>query len=384
MSLPRFLDRVVDATAPLLGGLDRDAVRSKLANTSVTLVAGERAASSPSHNGFLLVANLLARLYPRIDLQAPAELAAAAADTITSINPAVEIGGDGPTTATLAYETLVHDNDVAAVCARGWNVYVDQTPDYDDDPSAAAALLAAVVGVGELFRIVFAAELGGRGRHGHQPGAWNLVTLGEPAFGLPVPEVIDLSRFRLVGAGAIGQAAANTLAVSGARGTMVVVDPETIALSNLQRYVLAGDADIDAAKAELLQQRLAGSALEVEPVPSEWHAGLVDGQLATLVVPRLARGAHRRPGQPPRPCLQRLDTAGRRRLVTSRALRRRTLSGLSLLARPRDSQPPRADRPRLWPASAARPGLPRPSRHPDRLAAPARRHSRAARHRSAA
>ena len=283
MSLPRFLDRVVDATAPLLGGLDRDAVRGKLENTAVTLVGGERVASGASRDGFLLAANLLARLYPRIHVDGPTELVAAAAETIIAINPLAEIGGDEATTATLTYETAVAGDDVVSVCARGWNVYVDQDPAGEDGRAPSSALLAAALGAGELFRIVFAAELGDRGRRGRQPGAWNIVTLADPVFDLPVPETIDVGRIRLVGAGAIGQAAAHALGVSGAQGTMVVVDPEAVALSNLQRYILTGDGDVDAVKVELLKPRLEGSALEVESVESEWHAGLVDDQLPTLV-----------------------------------------------------------------------------------------------------
>jgi hypothetical protein len=51
MTLPRFLDRVVDATAPVLGDLDREAVRAKLADASVTLVAGERRSSTATAGG---------------------------------------------------------------------------------------------------------------------------------------------------------------------------------------------------------------------------------------------------------------------------------------------------------------------------------------------
>jgi hypothetical protein len=282
MSLPRFLDRVVDATAPVLGGLDRDAVRTKLETSSVTLVGGARAESGPGRDGFVLAANLLARLYPRIRLQGPDELLHAAESEIILVNPMADVAaGSEQTAATLGYETVV-DNGVS-VSARGWNVYVDTDADVDDAAAGAAVLLAAALGVSELFRIVFADELGERGRHGSQPGAFNLVTLGEPFFGLPVPETIEVGEFRLVGAGAIGQAAAKTLALAGVRGTMLVVDDEKVALSNLQRYVLTRDSDIGAVKVDLLRDRLAKSDLAVVPVRAKWHAGLVTAQLATLI-----------------------------------------------------------------------------------------------------
>jgi hypothetical protein len=284
MSLPRFLDRVVDATAPVLGGLDRDAVRAKLETTSVTLVGGERASVGVSRDGFLLAANLLARLYPRIRLQGPDELVHAAEVEIVLVNPIADVAaGDDDTVATLAYETLV--DGAVSVRARGWNVYVDHDDDDagdDADVAAPAALLAATLGVGELFRVVFADELGDRGRRHSQPGAFNLVTLGEPTFNLPTAAGAA-AEFRLVGAGAIGQAAALALAAAGIGGTVVVVDDEKVTLSNLQRYVLTRDSDIGAVKVDLLSERLAKSGLTVVPVAAKWQAGLVEAQLPTLV-----------------------------------------------------------------------------------------------------
>src|SRR5204862_6572282 len=114
-------------------------------------------------------------------------------------------------------------------------------------------------------------------------GAFNLVTLAEPAYGLPLGADVEVGEFRLVGAGAIGQAAAHTLALAGARGRMVVVDPEKVALSNLQRYVFTRDSDIGAVKVELLRERLARSGIEVVSTAAEWEADLVEGQRPTLV-----------------------------------------------------------------------------------------------------
>lgn len=295
MSLPRFLDRLVDATAPVLAGLDRDAVRCKLRDASVTLVGGERAAEGASRAGFLLAANLLARLYPRIRLQGPAELVHAAEGEIIMINPGADVATttDDATTATLAYETYIDGDAVVAAFARRWNVYIDDVDDAPPAPAAPAALAAAALGVAELFRVVFADDLGPRGRHGRQAGAFNLVTLGEPSFEIAVPDNVDVGSFRLVGAGAIGQAAAKTLAVTGARGTMFAIDHEKVALSNLQRYVLTRDGDIGAVKVDLLRERLAKSGVEVVAAETEWHARLVEEQLPTLVAldsPEARRG----------------------------------------------------------------------------------------------
>jgi ThiF family len=291
VSLPRFLSRVVDATAPALGGLDRDAVERKLETTAVALVGGDAVGAGASRDGFLLAANLLARLYPRIVVVGPADVAAQAAGDITLINPLADVvtTTTPPTaTPTLYYETNADDDaaaggaeiDSVAVFARGWNVYVDEAP--DGAAAASAALLAAVVGVGEVFRIVFADDLGERRRDGSQPGSFNLVTLGEAA-DVPQPERVDVSEVRLVGAGAIGQAVARTLAAAEVEGTLLVIDDESITLSNLQRYVLSRESDVGAVKVDLLRERLRGSPLEVVPLKTEWYAGLVEKQIPTLV-----------------------------------------------------------------------------------------------------
>lgn len=280
MSLPRFLDRVLDATAPVLAGLDRQAVQTKLEQTSLTLIGGDRCLDGPSHDGFLLAANLAGRLYPRLVLAGPDDLVEAARQQVLDVNPRIDVTvGDAPTSVTLGYEAAGADVEVFA---RGWNVFVDsEPPSVDGAPATPAALAAAAIGLGEIFRIVFAEALDDRARRGAQPGALNLVTLGGPTVALPVPCGFDIGDVRLVGAGAIGQAAALTLATAGAHGNLIAIDPERIALSNLQRYVLTRDADVEAVKVELLRDRIDG--LRVTPVPSPWHAALVETQMPTLV-----------------------------------------------------------------------------------------------------
>jgi hypothetical protein len=203
---------------------------------------------------------------------------------ILLINPQAEITrGVDQTTPTLAYETAANGNAAVSVFASGWNVYIDTSVDEKAPVVPFAALTAAALGMGDLFRIVFATELGERGRKGRQPGSFNLVTLGDPRHDLKAPDSVEVSTFRLVGAGAIGQAAVHALAVSGVRGTVVAIDPEKIALSNLQRYILTRDTDVGAVKVDLLRERLGPSGVKVVPSVTKWHAGLVEGLLPTLV-----------------------------------------------------------------------------------------------------
>jgi hypothetical protein len=285
MSLPRFLERVLDATVPALGAISRDAVSDKLRGTAVALRTAKDSCDESTEAGFVLAANLLARLYPVIHLDGPQDLVDRARNEMVLINPLLDIPDTAPQDAAiLAYQAPADAQADVTVLANGWRVDVDRQPGERRPASVPAALAAAAIGAGELFRTVFAAELAARGRRELQPGTINLLTLNEqddaPDVDVQVP---DLGEFALVGAGAIGQAAAHTLALSGARGTMLAVDHEAISLSNLQRYVLAQDGDLNAVKVDLIHDRLAWSNIDVVPVAARWHAALADRQRATLV-----------------------------------------------------------------------------------------------------
>lgn len=284
MSLPRFLERALDAAVPALGGIDRAAVRAKLEGTVVRLRFGATVPESTAGTGALLAANLFSRLYPQIALNGCDPMVTVAQERILVVNPDCEILTDLRQDAiTLAFESGARpDERTVTVAARGWNVYVDTDPTGGAKPAAPAALTAACLGVAEVFRMVFADELGMRGRRGPQPGTLNLVAFDDTEVDLPVPESVAVPRMRLVGAGAIGQAAALTLSAAGLEGTIIATDPERVALSNLQRYVLTEDADVERVKVELLDERIGSERLRVDGQPRQWDAALAREPLPTL------------------------------------------------------------------------------------------------------
>lgn len=288
MSVARFIDRAIDAVGPLLDGLDNSDVRNRLATAQVTLDAGELDPESAARCGFLLAANLLARLYCHIRLLAPDGLRDEGCQIIRAINPQCEItaeGIEGPSHV-LRFEPGPPRSNEITVWASSWNVSIDGRSIGTSQASPSAICAAAAIGVGELFRSVFADELGLRGRRDPSPTAFNLVTLGPPDSDVPdAPPGLDLGSFYLVGAGAIGQAALYTLRHADVRGSTCVVDPERIALSNLQRYVLATDADEGSLKTKLAVRALEGSGLSAHPVEARWSGALVqfDQPSAVLV-----------------------------------------------------------------------------------------------------
>ena len=185
--------------------------------------------------------------------------------------------------------------------ATGWCIIVDPSetpgaaagPTTDRHPGHPLAWLAAgAIGMAEVFRSVFAQELGPRGRTTPQPGGLNLLT-SQPVDPSAVPpsddalrdgaltdakEPVDLGEVHLVGAGAIGQAAAYALSHLNATGTLHVVDPQSVSLSNLQRYLLTDANSVDKLKVALVHDTFSNVAdaanpdagIEVRPFHGHW------------------------------------------------------------------------------------------------------------------
>ncbi len=271
VSLARFFSRINDAISPLLtGGTD---LQTFLRGKIVCLKAPDSLEEHPIHlAGFVLATNLCARLYPRLRILAPSRVVEQCASIALQINPLCQIETKrGTSDAELAWAVPPESDFAVVVAPAGWEVFID-LPDSRriQRSNMLVSLAAATIGVGELFRSVSAQFLA-TGRVGISPGRLNILTLDELPADLPqLASKIDIGRVYLVGAGAIGQAAIYTLARVSATGSLVVVDPEQIALSNLQRYVLAIDSDVGVSKCSLVTRALQGSGIETVCCESRW------------------------------------------------------------------------------------------------------------------
>ena len=273
MSLAAFHSRAADAAGPLLGGMSRSALGRRLEQTHLALVIDEgHAGLDGQQRGFELAVNLAARLYPALSIQAPAVLLTRTVACARAINPQIELlKPDAPTDVCLTW-TAAPDARTVRVGARGWNALVDLPGEASADAAAPAAMAAAALGMGEIFRTVFADELGDRGRRAPQPQAINPISLDGLDDRVPLITSVELGTVHLAGAGAVGQAAVAALRELPVRGTLIAVDPETVDLGNLQRYTLTVLTDQGAAKTELIERALAASDVEVVGVPTVWGA----------------------------------------------------------------------------------------------------------------
>lgn len=271
MTLPRFYSRIAAAVGPLVG-FD-NALENFLKNTAVALYAPDNLESYPSHRaGFLLAINLCARLYPRLHIFAKPDIKDECVSLALRINPACEIDQRvGPVDVSLFWGHSPSSDKSVAVSAENWNVYIDN-PEAARmrDANALAALAAGSLGVGEMFRTVFARFLPS-GRTIPFPAALNLLTLKEPSPNMPpLPEGVSIGKVHLVGAGAVGQAAVYALSNLRVTGSLAVVDPQVIEVSNLQRYVLSMDEDVGKSKCALVADVLQGSKIDVTTIEHSW------------------------------------------------------------------------------------------------------------------
>lgn len=177
--------------------------------------------------------------------------------------------------------TVAHP--IGAVGA-GWRVFAgrpEAVPEVDlDDPNSLGPYFAACLAAGEVFKRLC----------GLQPGKGrfiDLLTLSLWDFRAypdwsqtpdgPRIETLTLPAFYLIGAGAVGQAAAAALAAWKAlQGHFTVIDRECVDGTNLNRYPLAMLADIGAVKTDLLAAQLAGRGFTIHHSNDGWPEYALD------------------------------------------------------------------------------------------------------------
>lgn len=272
MALAPYFSRVSDAVSAV-AGLTADELTSLLGDTVVHADLSRSTAQHPEWAGGVgLLGNLLGRLYPTLSASGPKEAVAAFTAAALRSNPQLTVACPGAGQATVRFGD--HEGPDLSVSASGWVVSVDDDPPHGSGaPQRLAALVAACLAASELFREVFADVLGPHARRTPQPGALDIVS-GDAERPAPPTGVAgtDIGTAHLSGAGAIGEACALALATSGATGRLTVVDPESLELPNVQRYVLSTVDDVGTPKTEIVARELVAAGWVVEQVPTAWGA----------------------------------------------------------------------------------------------------------------
>lgn len=318
MSLANFFPKSALAAASLFRQFDAEAFRQKLEHHVVGIAFDEAACTSAEGSATLeLLIELVARLYPALavlPLGSVGPSLRTMADRLTArasgINPDIELRADasGTTAIVVVGHTAV---DVLApvvyVGSSGWRVLVSAEKPAGSgsttNPFGAGA--AACLGAATIFRIIFATELRGTStspntdtdvideanvlrsdqddEHEVLAAAavdLSLLDLGRdpgPQESAALPSRLPIGETFLVGVGAIGWGAVWALArCPGLDGRLHLIDGESIAPSNLQRYVLTTQASIGQSKVALASAVFAnrmhrtGNALEVQAHQAHW------------------------------------------------------------------------------------------------------------------
>lgn len=281
MAIPEYFQRNAVAVSQVLSGLDEERLESMVGDVCVGVTVGPDASGREGRAMVDLLVRLLARLYPTVSVRD--ERGVDGADEISAlarrINPRVEFSGR-PTVEIVIGSAATRQcrRRVVYAGSNGWNAKLStedpQECGKSNNPYGAG--LAACLAAADVFRSVFLPEA---------------TFDGEAEFAVPfVPDDAngtgdvtgDVGDLVLAGAGAIGNAAAWALSRTEVRGSIQIVDHESVDLGNLQRYVLAERDDEERAKASLVAGNFGG----------ELRATAYEGRLAEYLVKKRHRVDH--------------------------------------------------------------------------------------------
>ncbi|MER9424965.1 E2 ligase fold family C protein [Mesorhizobium sp. M0317] len=281
MALANFIDRAATAASQVLADFHLCDFKAALEKQVVAMAFDSQAASCAEGQATLdLTVRLLARLYPVLAIlpldMAASSQAQALERLAKSINPKISIRRSGKYATVCVAAGAVHPSlrcPTFFMGSQGWAAKLSRT----DPVGSGSSLLpygagaASCFAAANVFRTIFASQLTGAELDENidlSLCTYNKSNAGDSS---PLNFPVDLGETHLVGLGAIGHGSLWALArQSGLSGRLHVVDHEAIELSNLQRYVLAGQAEVGLSKAALATNALRSTALEVEAHPMKW------------------------------------------------------------------------------------------------------------------
>jgi len=262
MALPTYFERNAEAAATLIQGFDPVFVAERLEVEVIGIIFDAAAAASTESRAALdMIVRLTARIYPTlaiVGLRAPSTYVAQLKRLAKSINPRIDLLDrmENATRIAVFGETQVPTVRKAVgstwfVGSDNWFMRLSRNAPVGAGNSAnpLAAGAASCVAAANVFRAIFATELG---KDLLDDELWfSLLDMREVDSASANPQLtrLVLRDVHLAGAGAIGNGFLWALSRLTWRGTLHIVDPETITDSNLQRYVMAVASDRGKTKA---------------------------------------------------------------------------------------------------------------------------------------
>ncbi|KAA9338984.1 E2 ligase fold family C protein [Adhaeribacter soli] len=286
MALANFFDKISLSVSQRIKGYDRSSFEEKLLSNCVGIVYGSNCLkTSEGRAGLDLAVRIFSRLYPKITFLNLAKKTYSLTYTeqlkslATEINPEIDCSDKQAPTIYLVVGKV--SNFTAAqpciyIGSNNWNAYfstaVAQTCKDTNNPFGIGS--AICFGAANIFRCIFKEELGNTPLD--KDFCFSVFSQGlcHKAKVAPVlPASIPIS-FTLVGAGAIGNAMLwSILQLQEVIGKVTMVDDQTVARSNLQRYVLMLQNHINHPKLTIIEKLFEKHpGLSIEPLQAKWQS----------------------------------------------------------------------------------------------------------------
>ena len=286
MAFAEYFEKNLQSAALLLQGVDADAFKNALQHEVVAVVVDDQALDSREGRATVdLAVRLLARLYPTVAFAATGKADDRGLDEFEllarAINSKIDVrrGIAGATQCLVVGSTkpqLRRGNDPLVVYAGSdnWLARVTTKSPAGSGPSGNpfGAGAAACIAVANVFRASFSEQLS-RAKVDENL-TFSVLEMKPVESGKalnPLLQRFDFGEVYLAGVGAIGNGFVWASAHLDCTGTLHLIDEETLAPSNLQRYAMTVEADVDKRKVELAKGWLAGSELIVKDHNLHWE-----------------------------------------------------------------------------------------------------------------
>jgi len=132
--------------------------------------------------------------------------------------------------------------NATSVCSDGWRVYLNTCHVKHEQQNPVGAQLAACLGAAEIFKAI-ARKIGGHNPEDvaeSEPLSLSCFDFCKDGMNPALPRDLSIDEAKLVGGGAIGNAVVYCLrTINELNGSLSVIDPQELDISNLNRYVLA-------------------------------------------------------------------------------------------------------------------------------------------------
>lgn len=277
MALANFFNKIALGASQILKGYNTNAFENKLLSNCVLIFFDDNAATTSEGKATLdLLVRLIARLYPVIQIQndQSGSLVAELKKLALEINPQIEILDSCKPTVCVTVGQTAYSGSATTfyIGSNNWvTSFSNNNPigsSQTNNPFGAGA--ASCFGAANVFRFVFQEQL----PYGTNDNDFSFSLLNFD----PVIQNNDLiferlyfDEITLVGLGAIGNGVIWSLQrLTNITGNLIVVDHESVSLSNLQRYILATQDAIGISKVKLVQCYLNETSLTVIPQPIKW------------------------------------------------------------------------------------------------------------------